>query len=303
MPAKHGTIAVMVFKIQIKMEENMSSYIITNEKLANFERYLWEEEYQSATIEKYMRNVRFFGVWLSDREITKETVTQWKAYLQREGYAPCTVNSRLAALNRFFSFAKLEGCRVKFLHIQRRAFREDRRDLTKEEYARLVTAAKLSGNERLELVTETIGGTGIRVSELSYITVEAVKRGHTMVDLKGKVRMILLPEKLRKKLFDYAERNGIRSGEIFRTKSGKGLSRRQIWREMKELAKKAGVEGSKVFPHNLRHLFATIFYKACGDIVKLADVLGHNSIETTRIYLMTTGREYAQQIDMLGFVM
>lgn len=281
----------------------MSSYIITNEKLADFERYLWEEEYQSATIEKYMRNVRFFGVWLSGREITKETVAQWKAYLQREGYAPCTVNSRLAALNRFFSFAKLEGCRVKFLHIQRRAFREDRRDLTKEEYARLVTTAKLSGDERLELVTETIGGTGIRVSELSYITVEAVKRGHTMVDLKGKVRMILLPEKLRKKLFDYAERNGIRSGEIFRTKSGKGLSRRQIWREMKELAKKAGVEGSKVFPHNLRHLFATVFYKACGDIVKLADVLGHNSIETTRIYLMTTGREYAQQIDLLGFVL
>lgn len=281
----------------------MSSYILTEEKITEFQRYLLREEHRKATVEKYLRNVRFFACWLEGRGITRETVVQWKAYLQKKGYAPGTINSRLAALNRFFGFAHLEECRVKFLHIQRQAFREDSRDLAKEEYMRLLAAARHSGNERLELVMETIGATGIRVSELSYITVEAVERGRATVDLKGKMRIILLPGKLRRRLLDYIKKNKIISGEVFLTSSGKGLSRRQIWREMKSLSKEARVESTKIFPHNLRHLFATVFYKACRDIVKLADVLGHSSIETTRIYLMTTGTEHARQMDRLKLVL
>lgn len=254
-------------------------------------------------MEKYLRNVRFFARWLEGRKIDKEAVAAWKEHLQGEGYAPSTVNSKLVALNRFFGFAHLEECRVKFLHVQRRAFREDSRDLERQEYERLLMAARRSGDRRLELVIGTIGATGIRVGELPFVTVEAARRGRTTVNLKGKVRVILLPEKLCGKLLSYAKRAGIRSGEIFRTKSGRGLSRRQIWREMKMLSKRAGVEGTKVFPHNLRHLFATVFYEACGDIVKLADVLGHSSIETTRIYLMTTGKEHARQLDQLGLVL
>lgn len=281
----------------------MGGYIVTKEKVEEFENYLQREEYLKGTVEKYVRNVCFFMQWLKGREVTKETVTQWKAYLQEEEYAPGTINSKLAALNRFFAFAHLEKCRVKFLHIQRRIFRDDSRDLSKEEYRRLLSAARIMGEERLELVLETIGGTGIRVSELAYITVEAVKRGRSIVDLKGKIRIILLPEKLRRKLLAYSKKHRITSGKIFRTNSGKGLSRRQVWREMKQLSIKAGVESTKVFPHNLRHLFAVVFYKACGDIVKLADVLGHSSIETTRIYLMTTGREYVKQMGKLGLIL
>ncbi len=281
----------------------MEGFALTGEKIMEFERYLGEEEHRRATVEKYLRNVRFFARWLEGRKIDKEAVAAWKEHLQGEGYAPSTVNSKLVALNRFFGFAHLEECRVKFLHVQRRAFREDSRDLERQEYERLLMAARRSGDRRLELVIGTIGATGIRVGELPFVTVEAARRGRTTVNLKGKVRVILLPEKLCGKLLSYAERAGIRSGEIFRTKSGRGLSRRQIWREMKMLSKRAGVEGTKVFPHNLRHLFATVFYEACGDIVKLADVLGHSSIETTRIYLMTTGKEHARQLDQLGLVL
>ena len=281
----------------------MEGFALTGEKIREFERYLGEEEHRRATVEKYLRNVRFFARWLEGRKIDKEAVAAWKEHLQGEGYAPSTVNSKLVALNRFFGFAHLEECRVKFLHVQRRAFREDSRDLARQEYERLLMAARRSGDRRLELVIGTIGATGIRVGELPFVTVEAARRGRTTVNLKGKVRVILLPEKLCGKLLSYAKRAGIRSGEIFRTKSGRGLSRRQIWREMKMLSKRAGVEGTKVFPHNLRHLFATVFYEACGDIVKLADVLGHSSIETTRIYLMTTGKEHARQLDQLGLVL
>lgn len=281
--------------------------ILTEQKMAEFERYLRAEGHQRATVEKYLRNVRFFASWLGEGErqgrLSREAVTQWKAHLQDAGYAPSTVNARLAALNRFFGFAHREECRVRFLHIQRRPFREDSRDLGRREYERLLEAARRSGQERLGLIVETIGSTGIRVSELAYITVEAARRGRATADLKGKVRTVLLPGKLRRKLLSYAKRRGIREGRIFRTRSGREMSRRQIWREMKGLGQRAGVEKTKVFPHNLRHLFATVFYKTCRDIVKLADVLGHSSIETTRIYLMTTGREHARQIERLRLVM
>ena len=208
----------------------------------------------------------------------------------------------LSAVNRLLKFLGREECRVRSLRIQRRTFREQRRELTRGEYQRLLDAAAGLGRERLALLMETICATGIRVSEVQYITVEAARAGRTEIRLKGKIRTILLPSKLCRKLLKYARKQKTASGEIFLTRSGAPVSRRQIWREMKALCKEAGVEASKVFPHNLRHLFATAFYRACRDIVKLADVLGHSSIDTTRIYLMTTGAEHARQMEKLGLV-
>ena len=195
-----------------------------------------------------------------------------------------------------------DDCKVKFLRIQRRMFRDQSRDLTKMEYERLLETAKNQGKTRLALLMETICATGIRVSEVKYITLEAVYRGRTDIILKGKIRTILLPKKLCRKLLKYARKQKITSGEIFCTATGHSLSRRQIWREMKALCKAADVEKSKVFPHNLRHLFAVTFYKVCKDIVKLADVLGHSSIETTRIYLLSTGTEHIHTLEKLGLL-
>ncbi|MDE7042167.1 MAG: tyrosine-type recombinase/integrase [Oscillospiraceae bacterium] len=208
----------------------------------------------------------------------------------------------LSAVNRLLKFLGREECRVRSLRIQRRTFREQSRELTRGEYQRLLDAAAGLGRERLALLMETICATGIRVSEVQYITVEAARAGRTEIRLKGKIRTILLPSKLCRKLLKYARKQKTASGEIFLTRSGAPVSRRQIWREMKALCKEAGVEASKVFPHNLRHLFATAFYRACRDIVKLADVLGHSSIDTTRIYLITTGAEHARQMEKLGLV-
>lgn len=209
----------------------------------------------------------------------------------------------LAALNGFFRFLGWEECRVKFLKIQRKPFRDPGRELSRAEYQRLIFTAQKRGQDRLALLLEAIGGTGIRVSEVRYLTVEAARAGRAEISLKGKIRTILIPGKLCRKLLKYAKKRKIASGEIFLTGSGKGLSRKQIWAEMKRLCKWAGVEESKVFPHNLRHLFATVFYKASRDIVKLADVLGHSSIETTRIYLISTGAEHARQLERLGLVL
>lgn len=207
----------------------------------------------------------------------------------------------LAALNGFLRFLGLEY-RVKFLKIQRRLFRDQSRELTREEYGLLVSAARAEGRERLALLMESVCATGVRVSEVKYLTVEAARAGRAEIALKGKIRVILLTNKLCRKLLKYARKNKIASGEIFITRSGKGMSRRQIWAEMKALCKAAGVDAEKVYPHNLRHLFARTFYKACGDIARLADVLGHSSIETTRIYLLTTGAEHTKQLERLGLV-
>ena len=208
----------------------------------------------------------------------------------------------LAAVNSFFRFAGWEDCQVKFLKLQRRLFRDAGRELSRAEYERLVeTAANLS-RPRLALLMEAICGTGVRVSEVRYLTVEAVQAGRADISLKGKIRTILIPNKLCRKLLKYARKQKITSGEIFLTRSGKGMSRRQIWAEMKSLCERAGVEPSKVFPHNLRHVFAAAFYKSCKDIVRLADVLGHSSLETTRIYLLTSGAEHQRQLDRLGLV-
>ena len=200
----------------------------------------------------------------------------------------------LSAVNALFRFLGREDCKIRFLRVQRKAFREQSRELTRAEYQRLLDTAAEQGQERLGLLMETICATGIRVSEVRYITVEAAQRGRAEINLKGKIRTILLPAKLCRKLLKYTRKQKIASGEIFLTRGGKPVSRRQIWREMKMLCEKAGVESSKVFPHNLRHLFAATFYKVCRDIVKLADILGHSSINTTRIYLMTTGTEHAK---------
>ncbi len=280
----------------------MESRILTEEKLKEFAKYLKEAEYAAATIGKYLREIRIFQDWLGDREVSREAAAQFKAWLQGEGFAPVTVNARLSALNAFFRFAGWEECRVKFLRIQRQLFRNQSRELTREEYERLLKSAREKGKEQLALLMEAVCGTGIRVSEVSCITVETLRQGRAEVNLKGKIRVIFLPERLCRKLREYADRQEITSGEIFRTGSGKGLSRRQIWREMKGLCESAGVEATKVFPHNLRHLFATAFYQISRDIVKLADVLGHSSIETTRIYLRTAGEEHTQVLERMGLV-
>ena len=232
----------------------------------------------------------------------KEAVTSWKERLLAEHRAPSTVNAALSALNGLFRFLGWEDCRTRFVRVQRRLFRDPARELTRPDYDRLIAAARELGRDRLALVMEAICSTGVRVSEIRYLTVEAVQRGRAEISLKGKVRTILIPTKLARKLLKYAKKNKTVSGEIFLTGNGKSLSRRQIWAEMKRLCVHAGVEPSKVFPHNLRHCFATAYYRAYRDIAKLADVLGHSSIETTRIYLLTSGAEHQRQLDRLGLV-
>ena len=280
----------------------MSEHKLTPLQIQAFARHLLLEEKSAATMEKYLRDIRAFACWLGDREICKELTAEWKAYLAEQGYAPASINAMLSALNSLLAYLDLNDCRVKFLKIQRRLFRDDSRELTRPEYLRLLETARTQGRERLALLLETICGTGIRVSEVRYVTVEAVYRGRAEISLKGKIRTILLPGKLCRKLLKYARRQKIASGEIFLTRGGKGLSRKQIWAEMKSLCKYAGVMPGKVFPHNLRHMFATVFYRACRDIVKLSDLLGHSSIETTRIYLLTSGAEHQRTLDRLGLI-
>ena len=276
--------------------------LITKGALAEFAEQLHAEGLAVGTIEKYSRDLRVFADWLDGRTVTHERAAAWRDALTEQGYAPVTINSMLAALNAFFRFAGWHDCRVRFLKIQRRVFRDRSRELTEVEYKRLISAARKSGQERLELLLQAIGATGIRVSEVKYLTVEAARCGNAVISLKGKIRTILLPSKLCRMLLNYAKKQKIASGEIFLTGSGRSLSRKQIWAEMKRLCLKAGVEASKVFPHNLRHLFATAFYKSCKDIVKLADVLGHSSIETTRIYLISSGAEHLRRLNKLALI-
>lgn len=277
-------------------------HILTQEQIRQYSHWLRTEERAGGTVEKYLRDIRNFAVWLENRPIDRETVICWKESLISRKYATSTINAAISALNGLFHYLGWDECRTKFLRVQRRAFRDAGRELERKEYEALVAAAKSRGQERLALLMETICATGIRVSEVRYITVEAVQRGQAEISLKGKIRTILIPGKLRKKLLKYAEKQKTISGEVFLTRDGKPLSRHQIWAEMKRLCKYAEVEPSKVFPHNLRRVFAVAFYRASRDIVKLADVLGHSSIETTRIYLLTSGTEHRRQLDRLGLV-
>lgn len=280
----------------------MATHRLTPQQIQAYTRHLQLEERSPATVEKYLRDVRAFALWLNGRTISKELTSEWKTHLVAQNYAPTTINAMLSAVNGLFAFLNWGECRVKFLKIQRRLFRDAARELTRPEYERLLTAARSLGRERLALLAETICATGIRVSEVRYITLEAAAAGKAEIALKGKIRVILLPGKLCRKLQKYARQQKIVSGAIFRTGSGRELGRRQIWAELKGLCRHAGVAPEKVFPHNLRHLFATVFYRACRDIVKLADLLGHSSIETTRIYLLTSGVEHEKQLEQLGLV-
>lgn len=281
----------------------MDQRIITAERLRAFGRYLLEEERSMATVEKYLREISQLAAFLQGAPVEKGSVAAWKTALMEQNYHPATVNGKLTAVDRFFIFLGWQDCRVKHLKVQRKAFRESSRELTKEEYRRLLQTADALGKERLLLLLETICATGIRVSEVRYITCKAIQAGKAEIFLKGKVRTILIPGRLCRKLQKYANRQKITSGELFLTRSGKGLSRKQIWMEMKRLCEQAKVEPTKVFPHNLRHLFARCFYHACRDVAKLADVLGHSSIETTRIYLISTGTEHVQALNRLRLIL
>ena len=280
----------------------MSELTISSERLTAFAAHLRAEERSPGTIENYLRHIRAFAVWLDGSPVTKETAAAWKEHLLTQDYAPATVNAMLAALNGLFHFLGWDGCRVKFLRVQRRLFRDAGRELTRPEYERLMETARSRGQERLALLMETICATGIRVSEVQYITMEAAKRGRTDIFLKGKIRTILLPEKLCRKLLKYAGKQQITSGGIFLARGGGPLSRKQIWYDMKAVCEAAGVAPGKVFPHNLRHLFARSFYRVSRDVAKLADVLGHSSIETTRIYLISTGAEHAKTLEQLRLI-
>lgn len=280
----------------------MKKHELPHAQIQAYARHLCSEERAPSTTEKYLRDIRAFAAWLDRRPVTKEAVSGWKEELLSRHYAPTTINASLAALNGLFRFLGWEDCRARYLKIQRRLFRDSSRELTRSDYDRLIATAQDRGQHRLMLLMETICATGIRVSEVKYITVEAAQNGRADISLKGKIRTILIPAKLCRKLLKYAKKQKTVSGEIFLTRNGTPMNRSQIWAEMKALCQYAGVEPTKVFPHNLRHLFATAFYRACRDIVHLADVLGHSSIETTRIYLLTSGTEHQKQLDRLGFV-
>ena len=275
---------------------------LTEQAFDQFEDYLRHDEREESTIEAYLRSLTRFSEWADGRTITKELAMEWKAALAEAGYRPISVNAMLAAVNKFFICMGREDCKVKYLKLQRQMFRKSEKDLSKEEYQRLVQAAHEKGDLRMELILETICATGIRVGELKYITLEAVRAGVAEIALKGKIRTILLPRRLCRKLQKYAKQQKIASGKIFLTQDGLPVSRQYVWTRMKALCEPAGVERTKAFPHNLRSLFARSFYGSCHDVVRLADVLGHSSIETTRIYLMSTGKEYLRQLDKLGLV-
>ena len=275
---------------------------LTEREFDQFEDYLRHDEREESTIEAYLRSLTRFAEWADGRAVTKELAMEWKTALSESGYRPISVNAMLAAVNKFFTCMGREDCKVKYLKLQRQMFRKSEKDLSKEEYQRLVQAAHEKGDLRMELILETICATGIRVGELKYITLETVRAGVAEIALKGKIRTILLPHRLCRKLQKYAKQQKIASGKIFLTQDGLPVSRQSIWTRMKALCEAAGVERTKVFPHNLRSLFARSFYGACHDVVRLADVLGPSSLETPRIYLMSTGKEYLRQLDKLGLV-
>ena len=278
----------------------MTERILSIQHLNAFRENLIREEKSAATIEKYLRDADVFFAYSAGQTITKEHTVSYKRSLQEQGYAIRSINSMLASINSLLDFLGWTDCKVKNLRCQRQTYCTEDKELTKAEYLRLLEASK--NQEQLNLVIQTICGTGIRVSELKFFTVETVRRGEVTVQCKSKTRTILVPGKLKKLLLNYAKKCGILRGTIFITRSGKPLDRSNIWAQMKRLCRAAGVNPSKVFPHNLRKLFARTFYGIEKDIAKLADILGHSSIDTTRIYIMTTGTEHRRKIERLGLV-
>lgn len=280
----------------------MKGRFITAKAIAEFKEHLILEERSKITIEKYICDVKAFSAYTQNAAITKETVIAYKKHLQ-ENYAVRSVNSMLASINSLFAFLNWHDLKVKALKLQQQVFCPEEKELTKAEYARLCRTAERKHNERLNLILQTICGTGIRVSELQYITVEAVKNGEAVVNCKAKTRSVFIVKELKQKVLRYAAEQGIKSGMIFVTRTGKPISRTNIWREMKTLCEEANVNPGKVFPHNLRHLFARVFYGIEKDIAKLADILGHSSINTTRIYITSTGTEHRQRMENMRLIL
>ena len=280
----------------------MERRFIDSEIVNEFQSYLKTEEKSGATIEKYIRDIKAFAAYLGDRELTKEVVIGYKQQLLDSGYAIRSINSMLASINALFSYLGQTDLRVKSLKLQQDVFCPEERELTRAEYERLCRTALKRHNERLALVLQTICSTGIRISELSYITAEAVRQGKAVVRMKGKTRTVFILKDLQKKLLRYMSAQGIEQGSVFITRSGKPLSRSNIWREMKSLCEEANVNPQKVFPHNLRHLFARIFYGLEKDIARLADVLGHSSVNTTRIYIISTGTEHRRCMERMHLI-
>ena len=279
----------------------MNSRNLTEEQIADFKDNLICNERSPATVEKYLRDITAFSDW-NGEWVTKERVIEYKKHLQESGYAVRSINSMLAALNSLFAYLGWQELRVKSMKVQHQPFCPAEKELTREEYERLCRTAKQKKRTRLLLILQTICGTGMRVSELRYITAEAVSSGRAVVSLKGKTRTIFLVKDLQKKLTAYLRTRGITTGPVFLTRNGLPMSRTEIWREMKSLCAAAKVEPEKVYPHNLRHLFARVFYGIEKDIAKLADILGHSSINTTRIYIISTGTEHRQRMERMRLI-
>lgn len=274
---------------------------ITTTKIKKYREYLIEEEKSKNTIDKYMRDINAFTKWIAERDLCKAVILEYKEHLKLS-YAAKSVNSILSSLNSFFEFCEWHNLKVKLLKIQKQIFANESKELTKDEYERLLNAALSKGNEKLYLLMQTICATGIRVSELQFITVESLKKRKANIDLKGKMRMVIIPNNLCKTLLKYASEQKITTGSVFISKNGKPLNRSNIWKMMQSLCADANVSKSKVFPHNLRHLFAKRYYSLHKDIVRLADILGHTSVNTTRIYTMETGDIHRKQIQELGLL-
>lgn len=274
---------------------------INSNEIFAFKEHLIEEEKSSITVEKYIRDVKAFAFWCKDKELNKKTVLEYKEHI-KENYAPKSVNSMISSLNAFFEYKKAYDLKIKTLKIQKQLFLPDEKELTKEEYERLLKAAKEKGNNKLYFIMQTICSCGIRVSELKYITVSAIHSCSASINLKGKIRVVILPKNLCMMLKKYISKEKIKSGSVFISRNGKPLDRSNIWKMLKSLCKVANVAKEKVFPHNLRHLFARTFYTIQKDVVRLADILGHSSINTTRIYTMENGEIHRQQIQNLGLL-
>ena len=274
---------------------------ITTEIIKSFTNHLTNEEKAISTVNKYLHDVNEFQLWLGEQELSKSATLAYKAYLC-EKYAPASVNAALSSLNSFFNFMERYDLKVKNIKIQKQIFASTEKELTKSEYDRLLEMAKQKKNERLYLLMQTICSTGIRVSEVRYITVKAVASGIAEINCKNKFRRVFLPKQLCQVLKIYIKGQKITSGAVFITKNGNPLDRSNVWSDMKKLCKEANVSENKVFPHNLRHLFARTFYTLQKDIVRLADILGHSSVNTTRIYTMETGEIHRKQIQELGLL-
>ena len=275
--------------------------IITDKLTENFKTYLYDGEHSANTVEKYLRDIRAFAKRMGAKNLQKSDLLEYKKALC-EKYSPQSVNSMISSLNAFFTFAGWYDLKIKTLKIQRRIFADKSKELTKSEYEKLLTSAKNGKNERLYYLMQTIASTGLRVSEIKYVTVEAVKNGEAVIKCKGKIRQIFMPKKLCKMLKGYIKSKNIKSGAVFVSRNGRPLDRSNIWKMLKTLCESANVDKSKVFPHNFRHLFARTFYSLQKDIVRLADILGHSSINTTRIYTMETGEIHRIQLQKLGLL-